>query len=811
MSKAKGIRRTPRDLEGAVYEIQMARDKLSHTTFMSDNRIYKSGRNSEENKHSRYKDFANQDAGEALKKSKKRASSKTSRDKDPTTPSPRVGKFASAPVDVKMHRMLNSSHRKETKTQSKESASMTPDSSINKVSLRVSPDGSSRSPITTRNRARVNPPIVPTSDENPKLKFMPRSGNEMREYFVNNAKEEISNALVNKSNKLGGLLSDNNKGNLMVVDEDIGTQSGLQTGRTMGKKSAGVSTGARRSQKTQNTSKNIAQVSPFSAMADVPVADKFQESPKTSSEISLLHQTSLKSQASNESLTFWPKTTSVRSEDVPYSPVVHLDKGLNNYQMEQHLAIDYHTKSLKGAKRSQSRASKDDKDSQDSMAKFVDRTFGLSFGRKLDITILYLQYSSFVLCRKSKNLDLVSPRSTYESDSCSTKTKKSHKLPKLMRSLGKALSKRLLSADDHKSRSIKRTLKKAFGSRKSRSSDDGSDTASSIDMNEIQVMNPELYTTILETVASWCEEPIAEPDAESDALSARTFSSISFRNQEGHEKSQDLTNFDLNGTLAAEEAFLEETIKENKKHLPNSDSDSDSEKDKSTKSEFGSVLTAGDKLCLSFEQAPSRNSQLIPASPEKSLRSHRLAAFLELADSDTDEEDEVAEKKALVNSFLHLTSSELEPFETKGMKEVLRMQGIWIFDWEQCEEMKSLPEEWHQSSCLRKYLNGCRGFEISIEGDKVLKSYVYPVESYEHPMEKVFLDKVPGDFENNITLNIQGTLTTMGLRTTCVFTEDHSYRQELFCLDKQGLCVQVSAELANGNTSVSKVFLKRLS
>eukprot|EP00210_Caulerpa_lentillifera_P001913 g1840.t1 len=794
MSKAKGIRRTPRDLEGAVYEIQMARDKLSHTTFMSDNRIYKSGRNSEDSKHGRYKDFTNRDAGETLKKSKKRASSKTPRDKDPATPSPRVGNFGSAPVDVKMHRMLNSSDRKETRTQSKESASKTQDSSINKESLRVSPDGSSRSPITMRNRARVNPPIVPTNDENPKLKFMPQSGNEMREYFVNNTKEEISNALVNKSNKLGGLLNDNNKGNLMVVDEDIGTQSGLLTGRTMGKKSAGVSTGARRSHKTQNTSKNSAQVSPFSAMADVPVADKFQESPKTSSEITLLHQTSLKSQASNESLTFWPKTIPVRSEDVPYSPVVHLDKGLNNDQMEQHLAIDYHTKSPKGAKRSQSRASKDDKDSQDSMAKFVDRTFGLSFGRK-----------------KSKNLDLVSPRSTYESDSCSTKTKKSHKLPRLMRSLGKALSKRLLSADDHKSRSIKRTLKKAFGSRKSRSSDDGSDTASSIDMNEIQVMNPELYTTILETVASWCEEPIAEPDAESDALSARTFSSISFRNQEGHEKSQDLTNFDLNGTLAAEEAFLEETIQENEKHSPNSDSDSESEKDKSTKSEFESILTAVDKLCLSFEQIPSRNCQLIPASPEKSLRSHRLASFLELADSDTDEEDEVAEKKALVNSFLHLTSSELEPFETKGMKEVLRMQGIWIFDWERCEEMKSLPKEWHQCSCLRKYLNGCRGFEISIEGDKVLKSYVYPVESYEHPMEKVFLDKVPGDSENNVTLNIQGTLTTMGLRTTCVFIEDHSYRQELFCLDKQGLCVQVSAELANGNTSVSKVFLKRLS
>lgn len=37
-----------------------------------------------------------------------------------------------------------------------------------------------------------------------------------------------------------------------------------------------------------------------------------------------------------------------------------------------------------------------------------------------------------------------------------------------------------------------------------------------------------------------------------------------------------------------------------------------------------------------------------------------------------------------------------------------------------------------------------------------------------------------------------------------VCAEDNSKRQELFCLDKQGLCIQVSSELANGKTNVSK-------
>lgn len=82
--------------------------------------------------------------------------------------------------------------------------------------------------------------------------------------------------------------------------------------------------------------------------------------------------------------------------------------------------------------------------------------------------------------------------------------------------------------------------------------------------------------------------------------------------------------------------------------------------------------------------------------------------------------------------------------------------------------MKSLSEEWHQSSCLRKYLSGCNGFVISLEGEKVLKTYPYPVESYYHPIEKVFLDQIPQSFESKSTLKIQGTLTTKGLRTTYV-------------------------------------------
>lgn len=190
-------------------------------------------------------------------------------------------------------------------------------------------------------------------------------------------------------------------------------------------------------------------------------------------------------------------------------------------------------------------------------------------------------------------------------------------------------------------------------------------------------------------MASWCEEPIAEPDAESDALSARTFSSISFRNQKGREKSQDLTNFDISATLAAEEACLTEITRVNQNHSPEAESGSDSEKDTTTESDVTTILNAVDKLCVPLARQPSRKSQLITASPETTLRSQRLASFLELTDSDSEEEDELVEKMNAVNSFLHLTSSEMEPFEVKGMKEVLRMQGIWLFDWERCKEVKS--------------------------------------------------------------------------------------------------------------------------
>jgi len=64
----KGIRRTPRDLEGAVYELQMARDKLGQTGFSSDNRIYKSGSNAEERRNRRHKDSPNRDAGQSPNK-----------------------------------------------------------------------------------------------------------------------------------------------------------------------------------------------------------------------------------------------------------------------------------------------------------------------------------------------------------------------------------------------------------------------------------------------------------------------------------------------------------------------------------------------------------------------------------------------------------------------------------------------------------------------------------------------------------------------------------------------------------------------
>jgi len=89
-----------------------------------------------------------------------------------------------------------------------------------------------------------------------------------------------------------------------------------------------------------------------------------------------------------------------------------------------------------------------------------------------------------------------------------------------------------------------------------------------------------------------------------------------------------------------------------------------------------------------------------------------------------------------------------------------------------------------------------------------VKCYRYPFsDKNKTPIEQVFLDGIPTSSSSS-THNIKGTLTTMGLRTTCPFP-DGSQREELVWIESDGLCVQLSTELSTGERNVSRVYLKR--
>lgn len=310
-----------------------------------------------------------------------------------------------------MQRKLNSSRKRESAPQTNHSSSEIRESSNNKESLRTSLEGSRRAAITSRSRTKATALVVPTNDEDPSkhstnyakteqrdtnfLCTLPESDNVLQseakrvECNVNKVTGMISEGLLDKCNKVNGVLIENSNSNAVVPHGGIASQTSLPTGKAIGTKAAGVSTGTRRNQKAQNTNKNPVPVSPFSALADAPITDKLHDSPKISSKLTLSHETSLKSQASTESLTLWPKIQASQSEDVFHSSPIRLDRASSKDQMKQKLVIDDRAKSPNTLKSAPSRTGKEDKEYQDSNGKFSDRTFGLSFGRKLDSCTLF--------------------------------------------------------------------------------------------------------------------------------------------------------------------------------------------------------------------------------------------------------------------------------------------------------------------------------------------------------------------------------------------------------------------------------------
>lgn len=500
----------------------------------------------------------------------------------------------------------------------------------------------------------------------------------------------------------------------------------------------------------------------------------------------------------------------------------------------------------------------------------VDERFLLAASRILGIPYKRRSSESTAL-RQSRGTDSSSqrsidepssaPASTASQNSLSDKKKKS-KVPKMVRRLGKTLAKKLTQTDGTKTANLKNivrgflslqavSLDDAVPTRqrlingKSSSSENSSD-CNSIDMDDIKNSNPELYSSIVETVAEWCEEPVAEPenipdqlsarrlnqpssrrlkveapaavwkedvivgpDDKSEMLSARTFSSISFRERPGG--SQDLNDFEVGSELAREEAFLTDVV-EGRIDTRSSSSDSPRKRDDISAlqtsrqgqkrqdqvccPEMKLVLEAIDNLCTPADSANV---------PDNSANTSMEPSCLPFTDSESEDEKE---PKDSANDFLHLTSSEIESFELDGLKKLLEMQGIWIFNWDRCAEIVRLSEEWKKSSALQKYVGGASGFEISMD-EGTVKCYRYPLpdKRNEKPLEHVFLDGVPPTSTSS-TLNLKGTLTTSGLRTTCDFP-DGSQREELAWIERDGLCVQVSTELFSGERNVSRVYLKR--
>lgn len=153
----------------------------------------------------------------------------------------------------------------------------------------------------------------------------------------------------------------------------------------------------------------------------------------------------------------------------------------------------------------------------------------------------------------------------------------------------------------------------------------------------------------------------------------------------------------MNPALAREEAFLRDVVEgriraesscsdsPRKRDIPDSGSaqasstQRRSENDRACGSEIERILDAIDNLCTPKKSANAPDG----VSDESDVNCPMQSAFLSFLDSGSEDED----VKRSPNDFLHLTSSEIELMEINGMKEVLRMQGIWMFNWDRCAEV----------------------------------------------------------------------------------------------------------------------------
>lgn len=622
--------------------------------------------------------------------------------------------------------------------------------------------------------------------------------------MADRAREGMSPPIVyNNLNKISSVDSTTrNNASALVLEEDD-YDNLFKIGAPV---SDNVTWDARRRFKSPTSSNSPDSKTPFSQLNE-ETEDFNQDSPSAS----LLRTSESASQPKDAKQLLWSRLKQTRNRDLPKTPVSTLlglmrrssDDG-DSGRSEPSKDLDVVVTSPK------SNFSEPASESTERFLRTSGRYFGIPLGR-----------------RKSKASD-TSAETPHASKSDKPKKKK---MPKMARKLCKAVGKRLLQRDDkpinlknvvHGVLSLQAcsvdnvvTAQERLIRGKSTSSENSSDIGSSIDMNDIKMADPELYATIVETVASWCDDPTAEPE-NLEAVS-RTFSTISFRDRQ-YAPSQDLSNFAVNPALAREEAFLRDVV-EGRIRAESSCSDSPRKRDihgsasapaSSTQrrsandrvcgSEMERVLDAIDNLCT-----PKKSDNEPDAVSEVSdVNCPVQSAFLSFLDSGS--EDEVVERSQ--NDFLHLTSSEIELMEINGMKEVLRMQGIWMFNWDRCAEIMSLPENWKNSPCLQKYTDGARGIEIAVD-ERTVRCYRYPLHQTEtdEPIEHVFLDGVPSSCTSS-TLNLKGTLTTRGLRTKCTFP-DGSQREELVWIERDGLCVQVSVELSTRERNVSRVYLKR--
>lgn len=173
-------------------------------------------------------------------------------------------------------------------------------------------------------------------------------------------------------------------------------------------------------------------------------------------------------------------------------------------------------------------------------------------------------------------------------------------------------------------------------------------------------------------------------------MSTRTFSSISFRERSA---SQDLSNFEAGTALAEEEAFLQDVVEGKIETESVSSADTAAvtrreqdvstpvspTKENETGSDMESLMEAIDHIC----NVP--NTPTEPLSTRSSFNGLLPSSFLHLTDSDS--EEEYPEKEA-GDGFLHITSSEMESIEVESMKDVLKMQGIWLYDWKRNAEVR---------------------------------------------------------------------------------------------------------------------------